>query len=292
MNKIYEYQIVRAVVESGSLTQAAKILNLSRSAVSKQLSTIEERLGVQLIERSTKSLSVTESGMRYYETSLGILEAVAQLEESLLEDESIEGRLSISIPNILTQSFFMDLIAKFAKQFPLVKLDLRVSDELDDLVAQQLDYSIRVGNLKDSRLQATHLGSTETIIFASKQYLITHGKISIGELVNHPLLIPSYVNLSEHPVWQRIKSVLPMGSCHWIDDANALIQLVKRGVGVGVMLDIIVRDALQDGSVINMYPEMHLGGNDITLLSHKKRYRTKRAQSFKEMLQSSVAASN
>ena len=288
MNKIYEYQIVRAVVEAGSLTSAAKDLNLSRSAVSKQLTMLEDRLGVHLIERSTKSLFVTELGRRFYEESIAILDAVEQLEESLHLDEKIEGRLSVSIPNILTQSFYMDVISDYAKQYPLVKLDLRVSDELSDLVAQRLDYSIRVGNLKDSRLQAVHLGTTKTIIIASKKYLKKFGDISMGDLVNHTLLLPTYVNLSDHPVWQKLKSTLPLDKCHWIDDANALSQLVKRGVGIGVMLDIIVLDELKKGTVVNLFPEMHLGGNDISLLSHKKNHRPKRAECFKEMMRASV----
>lgn len=193
MVKIDDYQMVREIVEAGSLTHAALKLKLSRSAVSKRLSALEERLGIKLIDRSTKSLSITEKGLLFYEKSRQILDAVSALEESLQEDsEQAEGRIHVSVPKILIQSQYMKRIAAFFRQHPQFKLDLTVSDKIDNLIDQRINFAIRVGALDDSRLYAKKMGSTDAIICASPDYIESASAIgSVAEAIHHRLLLPS-----------------------------------------------------------------------------------------------------
>ena len=291
MNKFYEYQIIKEIVESGNLTLAANNLNLSRSAVSKQLSALEERLGVQLIERSTKSLLVTELGQRFYQQSLPILEQVDQLEESLLQDEQLEGRLSISLPPILTDSYFMDVIAKFSKQYPEITMDIRVTDTLEDMISQRIDFAIRVGPEKQTRLPETVLDSTQALLFANRSYAKKVMPLSIEKLSEYPLILPSYINLSEDPTWQKLKQYFSKIHCHWVDDAPALMHMVKRGMGIGIMLDIVAREEFEKGRLVNVLPKLNLGVNKIRLISNRQKYQSRRALRFEKAIKEARAIS-
>ncbi|MCG8315999.1 MAG: LysR family transcriptional regulator [Pseudomonadales bacterium] len=289
MNKFYEYQIIKEIVESGNLTQAANNLNLSRSAVSKQLSALEERLGIQLVERSTKSLVITDLGMRFYQASLPILEQVDKLEESLCHDERLEGRLSISMPPILSNSHYMDVITTFFKQYPDLTLDMRITDELEDMINQRIDFAIRVGPIKQTRLPDFVLESTPTLVFASKQYAKKVMPLAMSDLAEHPLILPSYINLSEDPTWQRLKHHFSNVHCHWVDDAGTLLQLVKRGMGIGIMLEIVAREDFNKGQLVNVMPAMDLGSNNITLISNRNKYQSRRAQTFELFMRNNIS---
>lgn len=286
MNKIYEYQIVKAIVEGGSLTSAAANLNISRSAVSKQLSALEERLGAKLIDRSTKSLAVTDRGMLFYKQSRKILDAVLELEEALLDENEIaEGRIHISMPKVLLQSSVMKKLAEFFKQYPDIKLDLTISDSLESLIDQGIDFAIRVGELKDSRLHAKKIGKATTIFCASPEYLATQPPInSFFDVVNHPLILPSYLNLSESILWKRFKQFSNLEQSHLVDDASALLQLVKEGVGVAFMLDVAAEEALAAGDVVRLFPEIALNSTDVSLVYLDRRYLPKRMLLFKEFM--------
>ncbi|PCJ47578.1 MAG: hypothetical protein COA99_00790 [Moraxellaceae bacterium] len=287
MNKLYEYQIVRAIVDGGSLTSAASKLNLSRSAVSKQLSALEARLGAKLIDRSTKSLAVTDRGMLFYNKSRGILDAVMELEESLLSDnEHAEGRIHVSMPKALLQSHMMKRFSEFFKQHPKIKLDLTISDSLDSLIDQRIDFAFRVGELKDSGLHAKKIGVANTILCASPEYIATQAPITtFFDIVNHPIILPSYLNLSENILWQRFKQFSNLDQAHLVDDANALLQLVKDGVGVAFMLDIAAEKALASGDVVHLFPEFTINSTDISLVYLNQRYLPKRMVLFKDFIQ-------
>lgn len=284
MNKFYEYQIVKEIVESGNLTQAANNLNLSRSAVSKQLSALEERLGLQLIERSTKSLEVTQMGQRFYQQSLPILEQVERLEESLFEEELLSGRLTLSMPPILTNSHYMDAIAEFSEQYPDITMDLRVTDNVEDMISQRVDFAIRVGPVRQTRLPETNLGIANTLIFASKKYAKKIMPLTLEQLEGHPIILPSYINLSDDPVWQKLKQQFHSNHCHWVDDAPTLMQMVKREMGIGIMLDIVAQEDFEKGRLVNIFPKLSLGINNIRLISNRRKYQSLRALRFEEFI--------
>ncbi|MBL4630708.1 MAG: LysR family transcriptional regulator, partial [Paraglaciecola sp.] len=144
MSKLNDYQTFIAIVECSSLTLAANQLHRSVSAVSKQLTKLESHLGVKLIERSTQSLAITELGQGFYYQCKNILASIEHAEQRV-KDELITptGKLILSFPEVLLRTGFMDLLQEFNQKYPLINMDFRVSNQIDDIVDQQIDFAFR-----------------------------------------------------------------------------------------------------------------------------------------------------
>ena len=283
MDRINEFRLIQAIVDHGSLTGAASQLNLTRSAVSKQLRSLEDRLGVKLVDRSTKSLAMTPPGQMFYQKAQQILEAVAELEESLQADqEQAAGRLHVSVPKVLVNSQYLQRMVAFFQQHPQLRLDLSISDQIDDLIDQRIDFALRVGSLDDSRLYAKPLGETHTIVCASPEYIQSAPDIgSFADALNHRLLLPSYLNWSSSPLWQRFKQLYRLENSHLVDDVQAIVELAKQGMGVAILLEVAAEKALASGELVRLFPELTLGVTPISLVYSSQRYVTKRAELFK-----------
>lgn len=284
MDKAEEYQLIKEIVEAGSLTSAAHKLNLSRSAVSKKLGALEDRLGVKLVDRSTQSLAITDRGRLFYEKAIEILDSISALEDLLLEDsEQVEGRIHVSMPKVLVHSRYLKQLSSFFRQNPRLKLDLTISDKIDNLIDQRIDFAFRVGTLEDSRLYARKIGQTKTIICASRQYIdSTPNLTSIADAIHHNILLPSYINLANNPVWQHLKSLFKPENTHFIDDANAIIELAKCAAGIAVILDVAAEDALEKGELIQLFPDFSMNTMDISLVYPSQRNLPRRLLLFKE----------
>ncbi len=290
MDKIEEYQMVRCIVDTGSLTNAAHKLKLSRSAVSKRLSALEDRLGIKLIDRSTKSLAVTERGLLFYEKAREILESVSELEDLLSADnEQAGGRIHVSMPKALVQSQYMKKVSSFFRQYPQFKLDLTISDKLDNLIDQRIDFAVRIGTLEDSRLHAKKIGRANSIICASQLYIESAPTInSLGDVVNHTLLLPSYINLAKNPLWQYFKQLAHLEKSHMIDDASAIIALAKNGMGIAITLDVAAEEAINKGELVQLFPSLVMNTTDISLVYLSQRYLSKRSLLFKEFMTNDI----
>ena len=136
------YTIFVQIVESGSFAGAARELHLSPSAVSKQLSRLEQRLDTKLIQRSTRSVRVTEAGERFYQRCRSILQAVDEAEAEVAELSSqAAGRLRVTLPQSLATAHFASLIAQFQKQHPAITVDLSVSNSIVNLIENRVDIA-------------------------------------------------------------------------------------------------------------------------------------------------------
>ena len=248
MSKFDEYQAFVAIVDAGSLSKAAQTLHLSPSAISKKLSLLEDSLGIQLIERSTRAMAVTDLGKVFYRECKAILSSISEMESRLVDTkEEPRGKLTLSCPRVLLQPFFLRMINEFTEQYPAIKVDLSVSNEIEDLVEGRIDFAFRVGQLKDSRLKAIHLKDTRPVFCASPGYLEKYGKPKhLLALEKHKMIVPTYLNLSE-----RMRQLFPglslssqgqldLESVHTTDDVYALLQMVLGNGGISMMLDLMV----------------------------------------------------
>ncbi|MDZ7685237.1 MAG: LysR family transcriptional regulator [Gammaproteobacteria bacterium] len=190
---LQEYRAFLAVVETGSVSKAAQALYRSASAVSKQLAKLEQDLEVQLIDRTTQSVVVTRRGHDFYARCKEILASVDEAERAVKEDlASPSGRLSISIPEGLVNSRLMSHLADFAQTYPGVRFNVSVSNKLEDLIENQIDFAFRVAKTADERLVAFELADMRMVAVASKDYLArVNLPETIGELIdgNH-IIVP------------------------------------------------------------------------------------------------------
>jgi DNA-binding transcriptional LysR family regulator len=178
------------VVEAGTISGAAEQLGLAKSGVSRRLADLENRLGVRLINRTTRRSSLTEAGRNYYRGAVGLLADVAELDALVADSECLlEGRLRLAAPLSFGLGHLTPAIEEFVRSHPGVVIDVDFSDHQVDLVAQGVDLAIRIAELRDSSLKARRICPIRLMLCASPAYLERHGTpLEPEDLAGHQVL--------------------------------------------------------------------------------------------------------
>lgn len=281
------YQVLVAVVEEGSIAQAALRLNYSAAAVSKQLARLEGQLQVQLFHRSHKRLDITEAGRRFYPRCKDILRTISLAEDALRDENmAISGQLSITLSKSLARSPIFDLLSRFSREYPDIQLDIRFSDGLEDLHAEDLDFAFRLGKLEDSsHLIATLLSETQLVACATPEHLAERGvPRSFSDMVNGRLLLMSRLYSSDalRAFFNRENIRSELQRAHIFDDIEGVYQAVRVGMGIGFLLDISVQPELDDGRLVSVLAERNLPRKTLYLVYKKHQGNTRRHEVFKD----------
>ncbi|PMR76458.1 LysR family transcriptional regulator [Billgrantia endophytica] len=196
--------IFAKVVEHGSFISAAKQLHLSKTTVSRKVQGLEQRLGARLLNRTTRNLSLTEAGAIYFDYCNRIMRDLGEAEIAVHQlEESPRGWLRVTAPFTMCTEFTALLVQDFRKLHPEVRIELVLSNERLDLVANQIDVAIRVGPLPDSSLVARLLARHRSFVYASETYIARHGEPrEPAELAFHPVLAKSMDQRGQRYVWQ------------------------------------------------------------------------------------------
>ncbi len=196
-----ELTIFVAVVESGSFSRAAEQLGQANSAISRSVKKLEMKLGVSLLNRTTRQLSLTEEGERYFRRVQSVLQEMAAAETEIMESRSTpRGLLRIDAATPVVLHFLMPLIKPFRERYPEMTLSLVSSETFINLIERKVDVAIRAGTLTDSSLRARPLFTSYRKIIASPQYIAEHGKPETVEELKQHLCLGLYGTcLAEHP---------------------------------------------------------------------------------------------
>jgi DNA-binding transcriptional LysR family regulator len=258
MDRLASMELFARVVECGGFSAAARSLGLSKSVVSKQVRTLEDRLGVRLLNRTTRRIALTEAGRAYLEGVERIAALVAQTEESVTHlQERPRGLLRINAPVSFGQLRLGQLIPDFMALYPEVAIDLTLSDRFVDLVEEGFDVAIRIGSLPDSSLIARRLAPVRRVVCASPAYLATHGPLSrVQDLERHDCLGYSYLSTldqwrfhgPEGEVTVRVRGHLRA------NNGEVLREAAIAGVGVSLAPTFIVGEDLQAGRLVRLLP--------------------------------------
>lgn len=255
MNKFEDLQAFVAVVEAGSFTAAADRLGLAKSAVSRRVAALEERLGVQLIRRTTRKLNVTETGNSFYEHSARILADLEEAESAVAQQHGeLRGTLRVALPLSFGIRHMYKPIAGFCRRHPRVHFDLDLNDRRVDLVEEGADIAVRIGRLTDSSLIARRLFNARTVLCASAAYLEQRGTPrKLTDLHEHDCLV--YSNLAEPTRWAcRDRN----GQAHRINVTPAmaassgdfLAAAAVAGLGIVMQPTFIAGDAISRGELV------------------------------------------
>jgi DNA-binding transcriptional LysR family regulator len=195
MDKFQEIQTFQAVVDAGSFIKAANSLGISKAAVSRYVADMETRLGVRLLNRTTRRLSLTDEGQVFYNRSKEILRELQEAEEELSSRSThATGLLRINAPFTFGILQLAPLWGKFRAQNPNVLLDITLADSTVDLVEEGFDLAIRIANLESSTLVSKRLGTTQVVLCASPQYLAQKGiPLHPNDLAHHDIISYSYL---------------------------------------------------------------------------------------------------
>ena len=243
-----------AVVENGSFTAAADALGISKPVVSKQVSQLERHLGVQLLQRTTRRLHLTQAGEVFASYSHRIMSDVREAEQSVqpLQKEP-QGRLRISAPESLATSLLPEVLLSFQQQFPLIELDIHISGRLVDLVEEGIDVALRVGELEDSSLIARLLMPCSFHACASPGYLKKHGTPKHpGELEAHNCMIYSQAPHPENWLFrdEQGKSInIKVKGNLRSDTGHILMSAALNGNGIFIGPTFMIARALEEGQL-------------------------------------------
>jgi len=251
MDRLAAMATFAKVVEAGSLSAAARTLNISLAAVSRQLAALEERLGARLMNRTTRRLALTEGGRAYYERCRRILGDVDEAESALSQFHAEPaGRLAVSASVLFGQLFVGPLLPDFLARFPRVAVDLTLVDRFVNLLEEGFDVAIRIGALADSRLVARRLGDFRRVVCASPAYLRAHGAPrEPKDLAQHACL--TFSMLADADAWRFSvggrEVAVPISGPLRSNNQRALIDAAMAGVGLFLAPSWLVREPVAAG---------------------------------------------
>jgi len=254
MDKFEDIQAFIAVVEAGSFTAAAKRLGSAKSAVSRRVSALEERLGVQLLHRTTRVLNLTETGQSFYDHGTRILADLEEAEAAVQQEHGeLRGTLRLALPLSFGVRHMCGPIATFSKQHPRVRFDLDLNDRRVDLIEENFDVAVRIGRLPDSSLIARRLFDVRAVVCGSPHYLSVHGEPETpADLIDHHCLV--YSNLIDPGKWEyedrdgnrntvKVNSILSASSGDFLSNAAA------HGMGLVIQPTFIAAAAIRSGNL-------------------------------------------
>lgn len=255
-NRAGEMEVFLRVVDAGSFSEAARMMRMTPSTVSKLIGRVEERLGVRLLERSTRRLSLTDEGRIYYERSRSLLEEMNEIERTLSQGSaSLDGRVRISSSVGFGLLGIEPLLPGFWKKFPRIVVDMSLSDEIVDLYLDRTDVAFRVGPLPDSSMTAIKLGTAKRMIVAAPSYLAARGTPrTVDDLADHDCLSFNF---------RRANAVWPLRESGRVVDRSVegpmianngetVRRMAVAGLGLARIGEFHARDDLRGGRLVEV----------------------------------------
>lgn len=262
---LWEMNVVASVIDGGSVAAAARELRLTPSAVSKQLARVEQRLGVRLIERTTRRLRPTAAGLRYREHAIRLLRNLSDAEDDVRADSRVpRGLVRVSAPTLFGQEVVAPALARFLLRFPDVEIELLLNDAFVDLVKERIDVAVRVASvLPPSGLVARKVGEIEYWLVASPTYLERHpGLARPSDLGAHACLDLAHAPDRGH--WRMTEG----GRAHVVDVSGPLVSTslpalhnaALEGLGVAQIPRYLAQRPIDEGRLARVLPNAILPG--------------------------------
>lgn len=266
MSRKFDYlgdvEVFITVVEHGSFTAGAVALSTTPSVLSRSVCRLEVRLGRQLLQRTTRRVSLTEAGRLYLEQARAAFSLLDEAgRDAQGQEGELTGRVRLSVPTTYGHYRLPPLLARFARQYPQVQVELNITNRNVDLVAEGFDLAIRLGQLPDSGLVARKLEDAALLLVASPDYLQRMGTPrTLEELQRHlclPFVMPRTGRLAPWVFRDGGADVdwLPASSIKTSDDVLGVVSLAERGMGICQSYEFIVRERMQRGQLIEVLPQ-------------------------------------
>jgi len=256
-----EMMIFVAVVESGSFSRAAERLGQANSAISRAIKKLESKLGVNLLNRTTRQLSLTEEGERYFRRIQGVLQEMAAAETEVMEAKlTPRGVLRIDAATPVMLHFVMPMIKPFRERYPEITLSLVSSETFINLIERKVDVAIRVGKLTDSSLRARPIFTSYRKLIASPDYLARYGVPETAEdLKNHTCLgFTEPVSLNTWPVAAQDGQLYEIDCDISSNSGETLKHLCLNGNGIASLFDFMIAKELESGELVEVLASKRL----------------------------------
>jgi len=249
-------QIFISVVDSGSFSECARRMGISQPSVSRQINNLESQLGVRLLQRTTRNLSLTEAGQIYYEKVHQIQRDVFEASQSISGfKETPSGSLRISAPHTWTETRLAPYMAEFLKLYPEIKLEIECNDMMQDIIEDRLDLVIRVGELKDSSYIAIPLSKIRMVLCATPTYIKKNGlPKTASDLQNHNYIY--YENFKQLIFTDKTgEQLININGSLKSNIVNVMLAGVRQHIGMSLLPDLLINDLLKTGELIDVMPD-------------------------------------
>lgn len=247
--------LFKQLVELKSFTATAEALHLSRASVSKRINRLEDTLGIQLLNRTTRRLSLTEAGRTFHEYCVQISDILQEAEVAVSEiRQHPKGTLNINAPVSFGQTVLPAIVADFLQQYPDVSIRLSLSDKFVDVLEEGYDLVIRIGKMDDSSLRARKVGSARLHVIAHKRYLAKHGAPQTpADLRNHNCLMYRHLR-SGVDKWQfngpQGKETVAVAGNFCADNGIPLCKAVEAGLGIAMQPDFVIGSLMGEKDIV------------------------------------------
>lgn len=289
-----ELATLLALSEHGSFAAAGRGLQRHPSVLSKRLSALELRLGIRLVERTTRQLRFTDEGERLVTQIRRAVSLITEAEQDAAKGAAqVRGRLRIALPAAMGRLWLSAMVSEFALAYPEVSLEVEYSERFVDIVAEGFDAAIRVGELSDSRLVARKLCDHRRILCAAPAYLQRHGEPTVpADLAVHNCL--GFTGLHSYPEWKlrrgddqqsvRVRSGMVS------NDNEALLSAARLGLGILSGGEWLMKRDIDSGHLVRVLPEWQLDADaGVYLVRPSTRYNTATTTAFKHWVEQRFA---
>ena len=277
-----------SVVENDSLADAARKMNVSPSVVSKHLSALEDHLGVRLLNRTTRRLSITEEGAAYYERCKQIITDVAEAEIEVSSAHTApRGLLKITAPVTFAHRHLTPHLPKFLDMFPEVEVQVQVNDRVVDLVDEGIDLAIRISQLKDSSLIARRLAPNRRYIAATPEYLERNGTPkSVDDLKDHRLITwPPGNPLNDwHFLIDGVDRIIKVKGAIAVNEGDAILTTLLAGGGLGMTQEFLAGPFVKEKKLVPLLEEIVREDNPIYAVYPSSRHLSPKVRALVDFL--------
>lgn len=294
MDHIHLMKVFVAVGELESFAGAARRLDMSPAAVTRAVSALEERLGVKLLLRTTRSVRLTEAGGRYLEDCRSILASIAEANEAAAGvNATPKGELAVTAPILFGKKFVMPSIVRYLQQYPEVDVSAYFLDRVVNMVEEGMDVAVRIGQLPDSGLKALRVGKVRRMLCASPDYLARYGvPTHPSELHEHVVIATTNLSpragwrfgVTDEPTMVRMKPRLTVTS------NDGAIAAACAGLGIARLLSYQVVEEIASGRLQVVLADFEEAPWPIHILHRESKYGSAKVRAFIDMLAADVRA--
>ncbi|HUA23481.1 MAG TPA: LysR family transcriptional regulator [Steroidobacteraceae bacterium] len=283
MDRFVLMQTFARAVETGSFSAVARERRMSQPNVSRHIAALEQYLGTRLLHRSTRKLTLTPEGERYYAEVRGLLDAVDEAESNARGEDEPSGLLRIACPTALGRSHILPRIRAMLERYPALEIDLQIGDRFIDLVEEGVDAAIRIGALEDSALNARRIGTAERVCVASPEYLRAYSAPLVPEdLVRHNCIVYSLARSGS--TWPFRTGDVTVRGRFMVNSPDGIFRAVLDGLGIAYAPVWLFEKELTAGRVAPLLLDDMGPSAPIHVVYPAKRLLSRRAGAFMDFI--------
>ncbi len=289
VENITDLLVFSQVVKEGSLSAAGRELGFSSAVVSKRIQRLEEQLGIRLLNRSTRKLSLTEEGANYHEYCVRVLADLDEAEQAVThKHKRPKGTLRVTVPAAFGRLHIAPLVPEFLSRYPDLRLSLHLSDGIVDIIADGYDVAVRIGDMKDSNLIARHLCVDHRVVVATPGYLADHGEPATPQdLGAHNLLLfanPVVINQWHFTGRDGVEHTVKVSGNFETNNCEALKAAVLADLGIALRPTWDVWQDIQSGIVKVLLPDYTADAFNIQAVYPSRRHLSQKVRVFIDLL--------